>query len=128
MTIEKCKSILKLAWTKETSFPGWRDRWAPNNPSVGQGAVTALVVNDFLGGKIMRCMTRNGSHYYNLIDDKIVDLTAEQFSKEQLDYSNSEQRSRGYLLSYPDTEARYITLLNRFVELRDTMEGNKNAN
>ena len=30
----------------------------------------------------MRCIASSGSHYYNLIDNQIVDLTVEQFQGE----------------------------------------------
>ena len=56
---------------------------------------------------IMRCITPSGSHYYNLIDNKIVDLTVEQFLGEIPDYDNGEERTREYLLSSEDTKNRY---------------------
>ena len=59
----------------------------------------------------MRCMSETGSHYYNLINNEIIDLTSSQF-KQIPDYENSEERSRDYLLSNIDTKNRYKILLN----------------
>ena len=58
----------------------------------------------------MRCMTPLGSHYYNLIDDKVVDLTVEQFQGEIPNYEEGEERTKEYLLSNEDTYNRYKTL------------------
>ena len=110
MEIEKLKQLLLYSWEKETCSPGLRSKWSEENPSLGQCAITALIVNDIFGGKIMRCMASSGSHYYNLINDKLVDLTVEQFLGEIPDYANGEERTREYLLSNEDTKKRYLLL------------------
>ena len=107
------KELLFLSWSKETCSPGLKDEWNWENPSLGQCAITALIVNDIFGGKIMRCMASSESHYYNLIDNEIVDLTVEQFLGEMPKYDNSEERTREYLLSNEDTKNRYRTLLGK---------------
>ena len=86
MNIEQLKQFLFCKWNKETCSPGLKGSWNEENPSLGQCAITALIVNDFFGGKIMRCMASSGSHYYNLIDGNIVDLTVEQFLGEIPEY------------------------------------------
>ena len=111
MKIDELKRIIKLSWAKETCVGSLQDCWEKENPALGQCAVTALLVNDYLGGKIMRCMCESGSHYYNLINDEIVDFTVEQFEHEFPLYEKSEQRTRDYLLSNEDTKKRYIILL-----------------
>lgn len=112
MEIRKLKQLLEKSWDKYTCSPTLRNMWSEDNPSLGQCAVTSLIVNDFFGGKIMRCMTSTGSHYYNLIDDEIVDLTSEQFTGEKIEYDDREERTREYLLSNDDTKNRYIRLNN----------------
>ena len=104
-------------WSKEICSPAFKDNWDEYNPSLGQCAITALIVNDYFGGKIMRCMTTEGSHYYNLIDNEIVDLTVEQFLGEIPDYNNSEERTRDYLLSNSDTKKRYYLLNKNLQEI-----------
>lgn len=112
MNIEKIKEFLLYKWSKETCSPSLKDEWSENNPSLGQCAITALIINDFFGGKIMRCMASSGSHYYNLIDGNIIDLTVEQFLGETPQYELGEERTREYLLSNKDTKNRYYLLLN----------------
>lgn len=111
MILEEIKELLTLSWSYETCSPGLKKEWNKENPSLGQCAVTSLIVNDFFGGKIMKCMTLSGSHYYNLIDGKIVDLTVEQFLGEIPKYEDSSERTRDYLLSNEDTKKRYKNLL-----------------
>lgn len=110
--ISDLEIILRKSWSKETCYPASQSNWSSKNPSDGQCAITALVVNDFNGGKIMRCMCNGISHYYNLINNQIVDYTAEQFGNIIPDYQNGEERTREYLLSNDDTKNRYIMLLN----------------
>ena len=109
--IEELKGLLLKSWSKETCSPGLRDGWSEDNPSLGQCAITSLVVNDLFGGKIMRCMASSGSHYYNMIDDELVDLTVEQFLGEIPLYEEGAERTREYLLSNEDTKNRYLRLL-----------------
>ena len=122
MEIRQLKQLLIQSWNLETCAPGLRNEWNEENPSLGQCAITALIVNDFFGGKIMRCMASSGSHYYNIIDDELVDLTVEQFLGEIPQYENGEERTREYLLSNEDTKNRYL-LLNR--NLQENIEEEK---
>ncbi len=111
MGIDLLKELLYSSWCKDTCSPGLREEWSEENPSLGQCAITALIVNDIFGGKIMRCMASSGSHYYNMIDDKLIDLTVEQFKGEIPGYDKGEERTREYLLSNDDTKKRYKKLL-----------------
>lgn len=113
MEIKNLKQTLKNIWSKETCSPSLKDNWNKNNPSIGQCAITSLLVNDLYGGKIMRCMIDCGSHYYNLINNKIIDLTVEQFLGEIPKYELGEERTREYLLSNEDTKNRYLLLKSR---------------
>lgn len=114
MEIGQLKQLLIQSWNLQTCAPGLRDEWSEENPSLGQCAITALIVNDFFGGKIMRCMASSGSHYYNLIYDEIVDLTVEQFLGEIPRYEKGEERTREYLLGNEDTKNRYLLLNKNF--------------
>ena len=115
MLINELTKILELSWNKNTCTQSMQDSWNENNKSLGQCAVTALIVNDFLGGKIMRCMCETGSHYYNLINGNVVDLTVSQFGVKP-NYGAGEKRTREYLLSNEDTKKRYLLLLNEVKE------------
>ena len=125
MEIEQLKQLLTWCWEKETCSPGLRNEWNEENPSLGQCAITALIVNDFFDGKIMRCMASSGSHYYNLIDNEIVDLTLEQFLGEIPQYEEGQERTREYLLSNEDTKSRYKKLLYNLKQLMRKLQGKK---
>jgi hypothetical protein len=112
MEIGELKQLLIQSWDIETCSPGLRDKLTEEKPSLGQCAITTLIVNDFFGGKIMRCMASSGIHYYNIIDDELVDLTVEQFLGEIPQYEHGEEITRDYLLSNEDTKKRYILLNN----------------
>ncbi len=103
--------IISMSWSKETCYPTLQDKWSESNPSLGQCAITSLVVNDYCGGKIMRCMVDGISHYYNLINDQVFDLTSSQFMGIMPEYNKGEERSRECLLSNDDTKKRYKHLL-----------------
>ena len=67
---------LKTAWSAETA-----GSWTPDNPARGQCSVTALVVQDVLGGDILRTRTAGGTHFYNMIDGVRWDFTVSQFDR-----------------------------------------------
>jgi hypothetical protein len=116
MTVIKVYELLRIlenAWCAETAMGEWKV------PSMNQCAVTSLVVQDFFGGRILRCeMTDGDSHYWNEIDGEDIDLTQKQFLyiKPQPKKETTEIRTRQYILSYPNTMKRYGILLQRVAE------------
>lgn len=115
MKLEELNKIIELSWNSDTCVSYLKNDWCSDKKSLGQCAVTSLILNLYMGGKIMRCMSETGYHYYNLINGYIVDLTVDQF-KSLPDYKNSEERSIEYLLSNEDTKNRYLILLNNVKE------------
>lgn len=113
--VDEVCEIVSMSFSKDTCYPNLRNKWTLENKTLGQCAITALVLNDFLGGKIMRCESETGSHYYNLINDEIVDLTVSQFNILP-NYETGIERTREYLLSNEDTKKRYKLLLERVKE------------
>ena len=65
---------LRRSWSIETS-----SRWTRDNPASGQCGVTALVVQEKLGGEILKTDVNGAWHFYNRIDGKRVDFTMSQF-------------------------------------------------
>ncbi len=123
MYVNRLEKILQKSWIKETSSDP--EKWNKDNPSFGQCAVTALIVNDYFGGKLVWAPVNvNGkevSHYFNKIDDKEVgltkeiDLTKSQFPEgtiipEGIDKTKGFPSTRNYVLSYPKTLKRYELL------------------
>ena len=51
----------------------------PREPRRGQCSVTSLVVQDLFGGEIAKTKLGGAWHFYNLINEERVDLTACQF-------------------------------------------------
>ena len=68
-------ACLRQSWSVETGR-----HWKPDNPAAGQCGVTALIVNDELGGLILKTDVNGAWHFYNSIDGKRVDFTMSQFS------------------------------------------------
>ena len=71
------RAQLQRRWCAEISF--WPDQWTPDKPSIGQCAVTAMIVHDRFGGEILRTVNEGVVHYWNRVDDVAVDLTRDQF-------------------------------------------------
>lgn len=110
-------SVLSAAWCRETSY--CPDEWSEENPARGQCAVTALVVQDLLGGIIVRSVVGDEVHYWNelLPDGTHVDLTREQFPSYPVDLVRRDMdaapRDRAELLANADTKKRYLILRDR---------------
>lgn len=73
--IADLQSRLMDAWSLESS-----SLWCADVPARGQCNPTALVVQDLLGGELLKTPTPQGLHFYNRIDDRRMDFTASQFS------------------------------------------------
>lgn len=114
ITVSRIRALLLRSWSAETATWGF---WSPQTPSLNQCAVTALVVQDFLGGDLLRCeMTNGDSHYWNRLPDGTEeDLTADQFEHIEVRpmRETTVVRTRQYVLSFPDTMKRYAILLQR---------------
>jgi len=67
-------TAVRQSWSVETS-----PRWQPENPARGECNVTSLVFNDRFGGEILKTPVGDQWHFYNHLDGKIYDLTADQF-------------------------------------------------
>ena len=124
-SIPGLKYFLKNSVSAETSVNPMK--WSKENPFYGHCAVIALVVQDELGGKILRGELSEewrkklgySSHYWNILaDGKIVDFSKEQFPKdfpyEIFIKANNNKDYREYVLSFPETRKRYEVLLKRF--------------
>ncbi len=114
-TLSSLKLAIDSSWGPDTSSDPVK--WSESNRAYGQCAVTALVIQDFFGGSLLRVEAQGPdgkvSHYYNrLRDGNIIDLTRRQFP-EGTKFSNPEYREREYVLSYPATASRYEVLRNR---------------
>ncbi|WP_432279654.1 YunG family protein [Nocardia brasiliensis] len=116
------EEAFEAAWSADTSATA---AWETSNRAKGQCAVTACVVQDYLGGDILHTTATlpSGelvSHYFNVIDDTPVDFTSKQFPN-GTSFSRPSSRTRGYpstrdyCLSYDSTRHRYDLLSSRVV-------------
>ena len=118
MNLLELEKLLQKSWSKETSY--CPNEWNQSNPSFGQCAITSLIVNDYFGGEIVwaEAVLPDGqkiSHFFNLIDDKEVDLTRSQFPEGTMIPIGVEKKknfatTRDYLLSYENKNSRYALL------------------
>ena len=89
ITAVQLRSYFQSAWGADTCYPDSREEWTPQNPARDQCGMTALVVQDVLGGDLVLAEvhvngTQVGHHYWNrLPDGSDVDLTADQFRAEE---------------------------------------------
>ena len=112
MTLELLQEYLYKVYSKDTCYPLCRNSWDINNPTLGHCAIVSLIVNDYFGGEIYKINVDGISHYFNSIDDNIVDLTSNQFNK-KIDYSNRIKKDRSEMLKNDDTLLRYNELRKR---------------
>lgn len=78
ISLSKLKEAIEKSWSKETCYPIQQKDWTNDNPALGQCAVTALVLQDYLGGEI--AYNSELKHYWNILpSNKIIDLTRKQF-------------------------------------------------
>ncbi|MGW4232847.1 YunG family protein [Streptomyces sp. NPDC004980] len=84
------EAAVRSSWDADTTTPAWRPRWDPDNPARDQCGVTALVVNDLLGGELIRGEVRVDGvrvdyHWWNRLGMGIeIDLTREQFAPHEI--------------------------------------------
>lgn len=131
------KYLLKQSCSKETSDTP--DKWTPENPLFGHCAVIAAIVSEINGGKIKRSLfpkewaekLGSRSHYWNELsvysaDGVEADLSKEQFPADfpyrgfidgKVGEMSEDKNWRDYILSFPNTLARYSALCDKFNEV-----------
>lgn len=79
------EAAIRASWAEDSCDPVDLP-WSPGNAARGQCGVTALVIQDHIGGELLMATvlnpdgTRQGVHYWNRLPDGTeVDLTREQF-------------------------------------------------
>ncbi|GGQ27958.1 hypothetical protein GCM10010215_60230 [Streptomyces virginiae] len=88
-TLADLEAAIRAGWSAETCEPADISRvpWTPENPAWGQCDITALVVQDLVGGdlvlgEVFHEGRQEGYHWWNLLPGGIrVDLTREQFRR-----------------------------------------------
>ncbi len=116
MNYSKFKIALKKSWQKDTAYHKDAPNWTSTNPALGQCAITALLFNEFFGGKIYSGVSKNGIvHYWNKKFGIKIDLTKQQFDK-KLKFDNITKWDREDLLKTGDVQDRYNLLKRRTLQ------------
>ena len=98
--LQVLRPILRAGWGADTCDPHDLPDWRPGNPARGQCGVTALIIQDLLGGdlilgEVYAGDTKVGHHYWNrLPDGHEADLTADQFSAHEVVVGGRVQQRR----------------------------------
>jgi len=114
-TVRDLESALRVAFDIDTCYPDERKDWSPENPAYGQCAVTALVVQDYLGGDII--YDQKNIHFWNRVEKIDIDLSRNQFS-ENVVLCETRIRSRQELLEGPRAEVAETLRRYRILEDR----------
>ena len=67
MKVEEIKEALYESYSKDLCYYKVQDEWNE--------------INDYFGGEICKIHVDEISHYFNVIDNNVVDLTGSQFGK-----------------------------------------------
>lgn len=113
VSIENIKEVLLECYSKDLCYPKVQNEWNDDNKCFGMCAITSLIINDYFGGVICKIHVDGISHYFNLIEDRIIDLTSSQFNCD-IDYKNYQIADREKILT-DDTKHRYNVLKERLV-------------
>ena len=114
MVLQELKELLMIVSNYETG-----------PYSLGKTSCIALVVNDLFGGKILRCDTPIGRHYYNLVNGEIVDIAKDLLIEDIESYDNSQESIRDNILANIDIKKRYEKLLYNLKQAKRQRDGKK---
>jgi hypothetical protein len=108
----KLFKAVRVSWSRDTSYEP--ERWSDDNPAWGQCAVTALVLQDYLGGELRRVTDgAETTHFWIAVDGEDIDLTLEQFDLVPIWIEGPMAVGREGVLAWPDTRRRYEALRDR---------------
>ena len=114
MNIENIQKVLLECYSKDLCYPKVQNEWNDENKCFGMCAITSLIINDYFDGDICKIHVDEISHYFNLIENRIVDLTSSQFNHE-IDYKDYQIIDRQKILT-DDTKTRYHILKSKLIK------------
>lgn len=82
VTIGQLQEALQSSWSAETSYTP--SEFSQQNPSRGQCVISSLIIQDYLGGELVKVAVRGDGvdekHYYNIFNDGTeFDATSGQY-------------------------------------------------
>lgn len=88
---------LEHSWDADTCAEWEREKWSSCLPAFGQCTVTALVVQDIFGGKIVKDSVND--HFWNVFEDGTeADLSREHLPQ-GINLQITDERTREYMLT-----------------------------
>lgn len=100
--------LLSQIWCAETCAPRMRADWSEDNKTLGQCSITAFLAQDIFGGKVYGILRSGGNyHCYNVVGNRVFDLTSEQFGAEKLCYEENPEQFREVHFSKEEKRLRY---------------------
>ena len=110
---------LSEIWCAETCAPRLREKWTSDNKTLGQCSITAFLSQDIFGGKVFGIERPDGNfHCYNVVGERVFDLTSEQFGDEKLVYENNPEQFREVHFRKAEKYERYQFLKKALFERR----------
>lgn len=110
-------AALLHVWCEYTCTPRLRHEWTPDNPTLGQCAITSFLAQDIFGGKVFGVPLEAGNfHCYNVVGDCTFDLTSEQFKGEPLTYTGNPEQLREIHFQRTEKKQRYEYLRDKLRE------------
>lgn len=125
ITLNDFFEIMLKSWVKESAYPtAQKDPQfnLANDPTYGQCAVTEMLVNKFFCGDISKIhVYGGGTHYFNVINGQIFDLTRDQFDLYNIpaDYSTGTNVPLQYCGKNVNTKARYDILEKNLIKNKE---------
>ena len=100
--------LLSVIWCADTCAPRMRGEWSPENKTLGQCSITAFIMQDIYGGKVLGVPLGDGNfHCFNVVGDCVFDLTSEQFGGVKLNYENCPEQLREAHFAKEEKRQRY---------------------
>ncbi len=118
-TVDDLFKLLLETWSVETTYPSCQEEYCyEKDPTLGQCAITAMLVHDIFGGTVHKIyLEGGGTHYFNKINDKYIDLTSDQFFGfgYVINYEPNEDVPIEYCCKSQNTSVRFNLLLEKLI-------------
>lgn len=75
--IAKFELAFEQSWSRQTAYPDSQNNWTSKNKALGQCAITALIIYDLFGGRMI--YDKSNFHIWN----ELPDGTQQDFSRKQ---------------------------------------------
>ena len=123
MDINKFKYCINNSYAKDTCYPSLQDEWSLDNKALGHCAIVAIKVYMLYGGEIRRVSIKGSNirHYYNYVNNEIIDLTKSQFKNNE-EYENEVIKTYEDVISNSEFSERYKIFDKKFNDMANKLD------